>query len=526
LAAHAALVSGAMLFSISFAPLSAAAGLDPTVDPAGDPPIVTCAGELSLEASGTRWDRFGRRLPGGGVTFGPCVAADSITLLPPRGAFPAALLSNFGLLFEQSGELAPATVDGGVDAATSGRRYGFVCEETFGGRVPDRLARHADGRLFLAAFDGLHIAPSSGCGYIRATGSVAFKDVVEVAFDPGDGQRVFALTRAPAALHVSNDGGQSFTALDAANARLAPDLRLTRLFVVAAPAAPPEAPPLLVVTGAAVGGAPLVILRSTDAGASFAEERFGREVFARASGLSVGLACAVDLVSPGAWFLTAGDSTAADEIFRSLDEGRTWRRVLTLRGTEIKAGITFGATPTDMYVAGREVFSSNGDPGAHLYVSHDRGTSFVEPIVSATSGPHHRCLAYADGRLYGCGGPPNDAFLFGVSDDGGHTWAPLATLADIDGPRPCTNGRCFATAHWLCQAYGVCAADLPKGDPPDASTDVRRDVPGDAGTGDDGGCGCRLGSAVTAGRPGAEGVAAAALLVLALAYRFTRRRLR
>ncbi|HEY0715640.1 MAG TPA: sialidase family protein, partial [Polyangia bacterium] len=439
------------------------------------------------------------------------MAADSVTLLPPAGTHPAALLSNFGLLFENTGELAPATVDAGADAATSGRRYGFVCEETFGGRIPERLARHPDGRLFLAAFDGLHIAPSSGCGYVRATGSVDFKDVVDVVFDPADQRRVYALTRAPAALHVSENGGQSFIALAAANAQLAPDLRLVRLFTVAAPTGSAT----LVATGFASGGVPLVILRSTDAGASFTEQRFLAEVFARDPSLVVGVAAAVDLAGPDAWFLTAGDPTGADQIFRSIDQGQTWERVLTLRGTEIKAGITFGATARDVYVAGREVFTSAGQPVAHLYVSQDGGGTFAAPITSPPEGPNYRCLAFADGRLYGCGGPPGDGFLFGVSDDRGQTWQPLATLADIDGPRPCTNGRCFATALWLCQAYGVCAADLPGGEVPDAGRDVLS--PDGAGVDvDDDGCGCRLGRGSWGrDRPGVA-EAAAVLVLLAL----------
>ncbi|HEY0706728.1 MAG TPA: sialidase family protein [Polyangia bacterium] len=489
-----------------------------------EPPIVTCAGEMSLEAPGTRWDRFGRRRPGGGAVLGPCVAADSITLLPPAGPHPAVFLSNFGLLFEHGGEVAPAMIDGGVDAATSGRRYGYVCEETFGGRNPERLARHADGRLFLAAFDGLHIAPGSGCGYVRATGSVAFKDVAEVAFHPDDADRVFALTRAPAALHVSTDGGRSFVALDLANARLPADLRLTRLFV---DASAPGVPPIVVTTGFAAGGAPLVILRSLDGGSTFLEERFDAGLFARDAAATLGVATAVDLVGASAWFLTAGESGAPDSVFRSIDQGRTWTRVLTLRGTAIKAGITWGATPADVYVAGREVFSRAGEPGADLYVSHDGGASFAPPIASGPQSPHHRCLFFAEGRLYGCGGPPNDNFLFAVSDDDGKSWSPLATLADIDGPRPCTSGRCFATAFWLCQAYGVCAADLPGGPLPDASSDGgKRDAISTDGSSDDDGsdCGCRLGGAgVSRDQPGSAAVAGAALLLLGLVRRFTRR---
>ncbi len=500
----------------------------------------------------------------GGPTWGPCAAAEAVGVLPPAGGQPAILLTNFGLLYAES--VADQTTDGGTretspvdsagdgvsdlaaaDAATEtptdtanadapldaaaldggaapGRaRYGLVCEESFGGKMPDRVVRHADGRILIAAFDGLHIGPNEAsglCGYDRASGSVAFAEVSEVVVSPQDPRLVWAITRKPAALHRSQDGGASFTQLMS----FAADLRLDRLFVT---------PTTMILAGSAPG-APLVILRSADGGATWATKRFASEAWGR-----VGAVTVVDGIPPGETampgapsevpplFVAVGAARGADEIWRSQDGGESFAKVLTLRGTEYRSGFAFVAEGV-VAVAGTEIAPGNDIAVAHLYLSRDGGRSF--PTVRASRGadsgrPRYRCLAASGGRLYACGGV-GDAWLFGVSDDEGATFTPFATITDIVGAKGCTRGRCLGTSLWLCNSYGICPPDLPPVEPPEQGDARSADV-GDVDGArapirdDASGCSCRLGPG---GAGGSAGFVVAFALVGALARRRVRRR--
>jgi hypothetical protein len=457
---------------------------------------------------------------------GPCTAADSVSVIPPGGSLPPVYVTNFGVLFDE-GAAAP---DGGVDAGPGGARwarYGFLCEENFGGKLPDHVARHPDGRLVMAGFDGLHVADpdtlGNSCSFARPGGSVAWKDIAEVAFDiptaGGPGQtplRLFALSRSPAALHVSTDDGVTFTQRYA----FPPDLRLGRLFVV--PAAPGAR--TIYVTGYATGKA-LVLARSEDDGATFTIDSFTSADFGRAGVLAV--VEGPNPAAPDTLFLAAGAVSGADEIWRSTDRGHSWARVLTLPGSEARAGFAFGAGG-DVFVAGAELGAAADRPPAHLMVSHDGGASFGPPRPSGATGPRFRCLAAAAGRLYACADPLKDDFMFGVSDDEGATWTPTAQLTDITGPRACTRGRCAATEFWLCESYGICADEPPRPEQRDAEAADAPSVNDMGGHGpferEEPGCGCRVGGAVKA--RGRDGVGAfpALAIGLSLVLATTRRR--
>jgi hypothetical protein len=468
------------------------------VPPIGDP-TVYCSQREPGENPGKFADstrRFRPRLPP--PLRGPCAVADSFAVLPPLGDHPPLYVTNFGVLFDQGA--APA--DAGADAATSGRRYGFICEENFGGKLPDHVARHPDGRLLMAGFDGLHIgaAPGSGdvCGFARAGGSVSFKDVAEVGWEPvvpaAGPRRIYALTRTPPALHVSTDDGQSFTQVYA----FASELRLSRLFLAPRSGVPA---PVIYVAGYAAGQA-LVVARSADEGASFTVDSFPSSAFGRSGVVALMEGPRPD--APGTLFVATGGASGADEIWRSDDGGHTWANVLTLMGSESRAGFTFGATGNDVFVAGLALIPPADGPFAHLYVSHDGGSTFTSR-ASPAAGPRFRCLTATANRLYACADPLKDPFMFGVSEDEGATWRPTATLTDIAGPSDCTRGRCAATQFWLCQSYGICtgdemppeqrdgvAADGGVVNPVDGSGDV-----GDVGDGSSeaapgSGCSCQL----------------------------------
>jgi hypothetical protein len=442
---------------------------------------------------------------------GPCTAADSVAVLPPVGAFAPVFMTNFGLLFEE----AAAASDGGAGDGGAGRKkYGLICEESFGGKVPERFVRHPDGRLLLATFDGVYGGAQDGCGFTQASGSTAFRSVPAVVVDPADPRRVLALTRTPPLLHESLDGGRTF----AVKTELPPDLRPERLYAVA------TAPGTTIYLGAYTTAEPLVLGLSDDGGATFRWQRFGKDAFGRPD-VSVQLD-GPDPAVPANVYVASGVPTGADEIWRSTDGGQHFARVLALAGTEVRAGLAFGP-PGAVHVAGRELFPSRTGPSAHLYVSRDGGATFGPGQASPPEGPTYRCLEAAGGRLYACGGGPGDQFLFGFSDDEGASWTPAATITDIGPPRACTSGRCLATATWLCDAYGICSDDLPKRDAQPADV-----VDVDAGTSPkpdgqaDDGCGCRLGGPMQPSRNMTLELVAALVAAACVSVRSVRRQRR
>ena len=434
---------------------------------------------------------------------GPCARPELLHLIPPAGGGRPLLLTNFGLLLPEEG----------------GPRYELVCEEYFGGRATGRVLRRTDGQLLAPGANGVYLS-FDGCGFAQATGSVMGKEVLDLALTmsanasvPAAGEAVWALVKdsdTSASLHRSGDGGASFTH----HQSLPSGPRFGKLMSSASD------PRTLYVAGFQAS-TPLVLLASSDGGTSFASRPAETAVFNRPA--TVIDVLGVDPTNPQVLMLAAGSPAGPDEIWRSADGGATWTRVLALRGMEVQSGFVWrqGGPEGEVLVAGRELFRQPGQPPAHLYVSRDGGLSFTEVIASAETGPRYRCLAAEGTRLYACAGEDGDAFLTGVSEDGGRTWTPLASLTDVSGSKLCAQGRCLLTSTWLCDTYRAACAGLAPPEPrPEAPTDAA--PPDSACTGEtcDGGgngCGCRVGD--WGDRPG-DGLAQAlaglaALMVLA-----------
>jgi photosystem II stability/assembly factor-like uncharacterized protein len=437
---------------------------------------------------------------------GPCARPETLQMIPNEQGSEALLLTNFGLLFP------------GATASGGGRKYELVCESYFGNKVPVRVARHPDGRVLTPGLDGVY-ASGTGCGFVAATGSVAGREVMDLALAPQDPARVWALTREPTALHLSSDGGVSFVQRPLPAGSEA--LRLSR--IVAAPGPGADAARTLYLAGHAAD-VPLVVLASTDGGDSFTSHVIPAAVFARPA--TVTLLLGASPRAPGTLLLAAGSPAGADEIWRSSDGGASWTRVFTLAGTEVQAGFAWGeagAAEDRVYLAGRELFERAGMPPARLYRSRDGGLTFpaADAVPSGERGPRYRCLEARGERLYACAGD-EDAFLYGASQDQGASWSPLVHLGDITGSLPCAAGRCLTTAIWLCETYGVACDGLarPETPPPPADgggTDLPAATCPDAR---DCGRGCACGLAAAAD----PNAGPAAVLVIALAAMLLRRR--
>jgi photosystem II stability/assembly factor-like uncharacterized protein len=295
--------------------------------------------------------------------------------------------------------------------------------------------------------------------------------VLDLAFDPMRGARLYALGQSPRALYVSEDGGATF----ALRSRFADDGDILKIAVA------PSRPDTLYAAGDREGR--LLLLRSGDGGGTFVAVAPGA---AYADGLPLDL-LGVHPGDPMTIFAALRAASGADTVWRSGDGGGTWTRLLSLPTRETLGGFSFGPTGDVLYVGSREQFFQPGAPPGQLYRSTDGGRSWSAPRPSGARGPRYRCLSHRGGRLYACaGGKANgDDFLLGVSSDDGATWTSLMTTDAIAGPEPCARAACTATAAWLCDAYGLCEVDAgPR-------------APGDGGVmpaPSTGGCGCVVGA--------------------------------
>jgi hypothetical protein len=419
-----------------------------------------------------------------------------VGVLPPEDGHALVVLTNFGLLL-------PRTLgEPGHDATVNRARYDFACEETFGGLMPPRIARAAEGPLVLIGHARVYVGLANGCGFAASRGAINAGFVGDVAIDPTDPNRVFAFTRLPDALHVSFDGGATFDK----DTKLPADVFFERVFANKPNATASGLAPIVRLAGYN-RDEPLVLLRSDDDGATFTSQRFSATTFTSAAGkVRAATLLAVSPIDSDTLFLAVGLDAGADEIWRSRDSGRSWQKVLTLVGTEAQVGLVISDDGRKVYVAGREPFPLPAGELAHLYRSNDGGDTFDPPIPSAPGRPIHGCLVIDQGgTLYGCGDVFMDPFLIARSNDGGDTWTPVVTVADINGPLACASEMCAATTAWLCNVYGACASGSSDASAvaPDALDGASSGDTGTSGpaidavslptTNEPGGCGCRVG---------------------------------
>jgi photosystem II stability/assembly factor-like uncharacterized protein len=466
--------------------------------------VALAAALLGSSSSATEARAAGRPLAC--VTIdGPCAFIDSQDVLLPAGGGAPLFATNFGLL-------TPTTT------SSSGASPGweFVCDDKLGGpMVALRVRAGARGRLLAAGREGLAVTGDL-CGVGKAGGSVGAVYVSDVAVDPRDSQRVWAVTR-DRGVHLSTNGGDTFALVTA----LPTTFRPGRLLVA------PSDPKRVYVAGAADDAA-LVLATSRDGGVEWDVDTSGAGF--------VNPLFPVDLLGvhprhPDTLFLHRPTNDGGDEVHRSVDGGRTWARVLKLEGLEAFQGLAFDERGDTVFVVGRENFVASADAPAHLYVSRDRGTTWPTRVPSGRAGPFYRCIAHRDGVLYACGAGPNenDRFLFGASDDEGITWRSLVDPAQIDGAKVCVADTCAATAAWLsawqCERLGRCASGPGAGDA--GAPDARRPEAGRLDAGADGGepqtlgpkdrGGCALGRSPQGSNPGA--IAPISLLVVVSSVR-------
>lgn len=398
---------------------------------------------------------------------GPCRFPEARDVLLRPGADDVVLVTNFGLVLR----------------ASDGTGWDFVCEEQIGGLLSQRVAMDANGRLFVPGGAGFFRSADS-CEWSRAVPISEVRSFSAVLIDPGDPSRVWALATEPRGLWLSHDAGATF----ALRMALPENLSFTKIFIA------PSSHRTIFLTGYGRGIA-AAVMRSDDGGETW-------NTIAPAFGFTAPNRL-VDVVGVSPedpsilFFASSGEKGGADELWQSLDGGRSARRVFTLRGAEILAGFTFGPDPGSVFLAGRDLFEAPKVVPGHLYKSKDGAMSWEEPIPSDKSGPRYSCLAFRGRDLYACGADPalGDKFLLGKSTNEGRSWTPVVRMDEIRGVRGCASGVCVATAAWLCDVYGRCdgvagspsATDASSPDGPADTADPK------SGGGRGGGCACSLG---------------------------------
>jgi photosystem II stability/assembly factor-like uncharacterized protein len=417
---------------------------------------------------------------------GPCKLPDSVDVLLKGGATSdLAVASNFGLLLP-----------------SGGGNFQFICEEVFGGKIGDRTKVAPDGRIYVPALDGLY-SSADGCAWTQAQGPLMGQSVWDVAFDPMTSGRLWLIGGDPRQLGLSTDGGLTVTS----KYTFPEALRFIRVTVA------PSDPRTIYLAGYKTK-VPLVLAVSTDGGATWAIDENASLGVADANQVVDILGVAPD--DPKTVYFAATNQNG-DEVWKSTTSGKAPVKILTLADEGQQFGFTFGATAADLYVGSRDPLETVGKPPATLYLSHDGGKTWTQS-PSPDKGPRFRCLRWADGKLYACGGDQSngDAFLLGASTDDGKSWTRVMGLSDLKGARKCVADRCVATASWLCESYGICdglVREMPPL-PPDAAAPQGPIVTPPAGGGKKG---------CTFGGPAAPG-AGTTLLLLALIAGARRRR--
>lgn len=369
---------------------------------------------------------------------GPCEVLDTVNVLvgPVSGAVGLTLVANFGTLTRAS--------DG---------RLSVRCEEVLGG-LAARTRQAPSGALYVAGDRGVfrHWVAPDQCLALSSSGTVAGRAILDVAFDPAEARRIYALGQDPRLLHVSDDGGASFDG----GWRFAATQSVLKLVVA------PSRPQTIYAVGETVPGGDLLLLRSDDRGATF--EVVEAAAGARAPGIPLDL-LGIDPRDAAVLYVAVIAPGGAHEVWKSRDGGRSWARKLALRAGEALGGFAFGTTPDVIHVAARQELLDPTMPPGRLHVSGDGGESWAAPVPSAADGPRYRCLVSRGRALYACGAgaPGGDRFLLGVSVDGGRTWQSLMTMAEIAGSAPCHRAACAATDQWLCETYRLCGGPMPPG---------------------------------------------------------------
>lgn len=395
-----------------------------------------------------------------------------------------------------------------LTSADGGNSWDWICEAAVGYSTQEdpMLAITADGKVFVAAVEGVLVSPDHGCSWSASPG-IGTRYVRDLAVE-GDGKHVLALTTVTEqngnydlVIYRSDDAAESFSALGAVSEDL---IGLTidpapsdskRIYVTgtvwpyAAAAAQDDAGSSKADASVNTSNSPGLLVRSRDGGITW-----DRRVITGATLDKPPFIAAVHPTNPDILYVriqgarVAAGGTVESTLVYTEDAGETWKELfrgaadmlgfsLSADGKEVRIGLGSVQNPADT-TSGRQV-----DPTVlGIYRANAPDFSFT-PLLRGQVG----CLTEGPSALYVCGSHENDHFELAKSADDGATVSPLYDLAGARGVLACpktTSTALMCTDQWqyICSQVGKCG--------PAAADAGGKDGSPNSSTSTSGGCGC------------------------------------
>jgi uncharacterized protein (TIGR03382 family) len=421
-----------------------------------------------------------RTTPSPRFTLAPLAALAILASSSPaaaNGRFPATTNVRF-----QPGNseliLLPTTF-GLLLSKDNGTSFQWICEDTigYGGTYDPDYAIAGDGTIYATTFEGLQVSTDGSCTYNPTqffgdlTGGTALDPItghwvgeVEVASDG----KVWACTSTGGTandVYVSTDG-TTFNSAGNWNATAWwKSLRVSQ-----------SDPNVVYVAGFQIpegaNPAKALLFKTIDGGANWtdigvADFAFGTQPNLFVEGISPTNA---DIVF--ARVLGARDPQG-DDLYRSIDGGANWTKVLEMNGTISAFAIR---SDESVYVGTGTACTEDIDLTADASIPN-KGCLRISPDGAADSWtapavePKLGCIAErpSDQTLFACAANWDpDNFAFGLSMDQSASWEKIMRFVEISGPLDCPAGTKQDTCEeqmWpnLCIMLGICAGDADAG---------------------------------------------------------------
>ena len=361
--------------------------------------------------------------------------------------------------FERNNEthIAAGMTFGVVITNDGGTTWNWMCEEAvgYGGMYDPDYAFASSGKLFATTFDGLKVN-SDGCTYAPSSLSPApptVKFFSSVTISQASGA-LFAAAADPLdnKIYKSTDDGASFPIKPVPAGGMAND------WYQSIEAAPSDANVVYVSGYRLTAGLPKVFLlwKSIDGGATYnalpgsGQQSNVNGILAKPnSTIEIAAISRTDAAHVYAR-VTLADNATSDAIYRSLDGGQTWSKILEKQGA-----IAFVARANGDLVAGTQSLGA--------FKATETGTATLPTFTALTGAPHINCLAentagevWACTQNYGSPSIPTDGFGIMKTTDL-TTWTGVLKFQNLNEPVTCGLGtaqkdRCD-TELWC----GLCA---------------------------------------------------------------------
>jgi photosystem II stability/assembly factor-like uncharacterized protein len=350
-----------------------------------------------------------------------------------NGRAPSTSTINFRRGMES--QIAAGMTFGLVYSSDGGATWSWVCEEAvgYGGNYDPDYAFTATGALFATTFDGLKVNRDT-CSYNPSTLSPtppAIKFFSAITAGPDGAVYAAAADPTDAKIYKSTDDGATFPT----SANPGQLMDWWQSIEVA-----PTDPNRVYLAGYRLAGQnkTFLLFRSTDAGAvfnalpvaDFATMSSSIIDIVGISKIDVGGTLARDIVYAR---VTLSDNTVSDAIYRSIDGGQNWTKLLELAGT-----ISFVARANGDLIAGTQALGA--------FKATETGTATLPTFTPLAGPPHINCLAEnSAGEVWACtqnyGSPtaPKDDFGIMKSTDL-VTWVGVLKFQNLIAPVTCSDG--------------------------------------------------------------------------------------